>query len=80
MRFSEQLFAILRRSLNKVVMTVTVLVRIYLHLKGGGAYGNKRYPLGEEYMWERSCLTVGVAFATGNSTLALIAEVEVSGR
>ena len=50
MRFSEQLFAILRRSLNEVVMTVTVLVRIYLHLKGGGAYGNKRYPLGEEYM------------------------------
>ena len=50
MRFAEQLFGILRRSLSEVVMTVTVLVRIYLHLKGRGTYGIKRYPLGEEYM------------------------------
>ena len=34
MRFAEQLFGILRRSLSEVVMTVRKLVGIYLHPKG----------------------------------------------
>ena len=48
MRFAEQLFGILRRSLCGVVMTVRKLVRIYLHPKGVCAYGiNRRCILSE---------------------------------